>query len=369
MRQGDPIEQTVRVAREAGADEVYLSSDVSRYALERERRLAVECARHRLGLRAFPGVTIAPPGSLVPANGDHYRVFTPYWKAWRATRPRAVAATPRRIEVPSVATGRLPSLARLSARPTSPGRLRGGESVGLARARRWLRASLGTYEDEHDDLAGEGTSRLSPYLHFGCLSALALARAAEGRVGGEAFVRQLCWRDFHHQVTAAFPDLGRLDYRPRKLTWSTHTAVLAAWKDGRTGLPLVDAGMRQLRDEGWMPNRTRMAVAYFLTKGAGIDWRLGAAHFADWLVDADVANNAGNWQWTAGTGNDTRPNRRFNLLRQARRFDPDGTYVRRHVPELRSLEGPAVHTPWRLGTAALERLGYPDLVAPEIVAR
>jgi deoxyribodipyrimidine photo-lyase len=223
-----------------------------------------------------------------------------------------------------------------------------------------MRRHLAGYADIHDDLAEDQTSRLSPYLHFGCVSPGELAHQVLGGPGGEPFLRQLCWRDFHHQVLAAFPELPREDYRPRRARWEHHPAALEAWQHGLTGIPIVDAGMRQLLVEGWMANRARLLVASCLTKNLGIDWRAGADHFVGWLVDADVANNSGNWQWVAGTGNDTRPNRRFNLARQAQRFDGDGDYVRRHIPELAGIPGPAAHQPWRLGDSQRRRLDYPQ---------
>lgn len=165
---------------------------------------------------------------------------------------------------------------------------------------------------------------------------------ASGRsdAGAEAFVRQLAWRDFHHQVLAARPGAARADYRTKGDRWRYDGAEVTAWKEGRTGYPVVDAGMRQLLHEGWLHNRARMLVASFLTKTLYVDWRVGARHFLDLLVDGDVANNQLNWQWVAGTGTDTRPNRVLNPLVQARRFDPEGAYVRRWVPELAGLAGP-----------------------------
>jgi deoxyribodipyrimidine photo-lyase len=223
--------------------------------------------------------------------------------------------------------------------------------------RTFLREHLGEYDQRHDDLPGDGTSRLGAHLRFGCISPLELLREARERRGGEPFVRQLCWRDFHHQVLAANPGLPRRDYRPRGDRWSRSTLALEAWREGLTGYPVVDAAMRQLAAEGFMHNRARMTVASFLTKDLYIDWRAGAAHFWDLLCDGDIANNAGNWQWVAGTGNDTRPNRVLNPLRQAERFDPDGDYVRRYLPELESVPGKAVHRPWLIDGFA--RLGYP----------
>ncbi len=207
------------------------------------------------------------------------------------------------------------------------------------------------------------TSRLSAYLRFGCISPIELARAALPRPGGEEFCRQLAWRDFFHQVTAAFPEIARTDYRaapgsaPR--TWSADEGALDAWRAGQTGLPVVDAGLRQLAIEGFMHNRARMITASFLTRTLGIDWRHGYRHFRDLLTDGDVACNAGNWQWVAGTGNNPRPGRVLNPLRQAARFDRDGDYVRRYLPELASLSVRYVHTPWKLPAAQRRQVTYP----------
>jgi len=209
---------------------------------------------------------------------------------------------------------------------------------------------------------------LSPYLHFGCLSASAVLARSEDRPGGEAFARQLCWRDFYHQVLAARPDFPYTDYRSRGKRWRRSERLAEAWRRGLTGYPIVDAGMRQLEHEGFMHNRARLITASFLTKTMRIDWRLGAEHFARLLIDGDLACNTGNWQWVAGTGNDTRPNRILNPLRQARRFDHDGEYVRRYVPELATVAGRAVHEPWRLPPGERHRLDYPQPVIDYVAA-
>ncbi len=168
--------------------------------------------------------------------------------------------------------------------------------------------------------------------------------------GGEPFVRQLCWRDFYAQLVWARPDSLTADFRPRGDVWVDDPEGLARWQEGMTGFPLVDAGMRQLAAEGWMHNRARMVVASFLVKDLGIDWREGAAHFFDLLLDGDAAQNVGNWQWVAGTGVDSRPNRVYNPTRQREKLDPDGVYVRRYVPELadvptRHLDEPGLLAP------------------------
>ncbi len=342
------------------AEALYMSADVSGYAHGRKRRLAQACAAHGVGFRAFPGTTVVPPGEITPAGADHYRVFTPYLRRWHAAERRPLARVPGRLDFPEgLDAGRIPDVEELVHGAISPNLPIGGAAEGRRRASRWLDEGLAHYAARRDDLAGDDSSRLSPWLHFGCLSALELATEASSRDGGDAFVRQLCWRDFHHQVHNATPGLPREDYRGHGDRWRSDDADLQAWKDGCTGYPVVDAGMRQLLSEGWMHNRARLISASFLVKDLYLDWRLGAQHFWDLLVDGDMANNSGNWQWVAGTGNDTRPNRVFNPLRQAERFDPTGDYVRRYVPELAGIEGPGVHRPWDLG---LERStnDYPE---------
>jgi deoxyribodipyrimidine photo-lyase len=224
------------------------------------------------------------------------------------------------VRLADVDRGTLPTRPR----PDSPELPPGGETAARARLDRF---DATRYAERADVPAFDGTSKLSPYLHFGCVSPL---EVAERCAASEAFVRQLCWRDFHHQLLAARPETAQADIHPGRRQWRDDPAALEAWKCGETGVPLVDAGMKQLLREGWMHNRVRMVVASYLTKNLGIDWREGAAHFERWLVDADVANNRGNWQWVAGTGTDTRPNRRLSPERQAQRFDPGGVYVERY---------------------------------------
>jgi deoxyribodipyrimidine photo-lyase len=333
---------------------VGMAADVSAYARRRESRLAAECAKHRLALRLFPGLTVVDPGTLRPGGGgDSYRVFTPYFRAWQASSWRDEVATPDRIAFPpGVSAGQLPPIPD----GESPHAAEGGETIARRRFSTWLK-HIGPYAELHDAMADDGTSRLSPYLRFGCLSPLELANATREH---EAYVRQLCWRDFYYQVALAFPKLSTEAYRKSgDLEWRDDTDALEHWQDGRTGVPIVDAGMRQLKAEGWMHNRARLITAAFLTKHLGVDWRPGVQWFFRWLLDGDVPNNSGNWQWVAGTGNDSRPYRRFNPIRQAQRFDAEGVYVRRYVPELKGIEGGAVHQPWRLPAEVRRGLDYP----------
>jgi deoxyribodipyrimidine photo-lyase len=217
----------------------------------------------------------------------------------------------------------------------------------------WLAGPVDAYGERHDDLSG-GTSGLSPHLRWGTISARELEQRTldRGGAGAEAFARQLAWRDFYAHVLLRFPDNARLEFQPRyrELAWHEDPAGLRAWQEGRTGYPLVDAGMRQLAASGWMHNRARMVVGSFLTKDLHLDWRAGEAWFARLLLDGEPAQNNGNWQWIASTGVDPAPyfRRIFNPVLQQQKFDPDGIYVRRWVPELARVPTPRLAEPWTM---------------------
>jgi deoxyribodipyrimidine photo-lyase len=359
LRRGQVVEEAMKVAGEVGADELHIARDWSRYARRREERLRKACEAAGIEFTAHPGVTILDPGAVTPTGGDHFKVFSPYHRAWSAANLREEAGTPRKLSAPTtLAAGELPPLDQLTDGEPSPDREPGGETQARKRMKAFLRDRVDSYDEGHDDLAGHGTSSLSAHIRWGCVSPRELATEASEVRGGDPFVRQLCWRDFHHQVLAAFPDLPRRDYRSRRDRWSRSEEVFEAWKEGRTGYPLVDAGMRQLRAEGYMHNRARLTTGSFLTKDLYVDWRKGAWHFWDLLTDGEIANNSGNWQWVAGTGNDTRPQRVLSPVRQAERFDPDGIYVRRWVPELASVRGKAIFRPWLM--EGFEALDYPE---------
>ncbi|MBF9067188.1 cryptochrome/photolyase family protein [Streptacidiphilus fuscans] len=362
VRHGAVPAEVAALAADTGATEVHMAADHSAFARAREASLLAALAP--LGVRLVTHeavITAVAPGAAVPAGSDHYAVFTPYLRRWSGVPLRRPLPPPPRLRTPAAPVSD-PLPPRPDADLLSPQLAPGGETEARRRMQDWLTGHLDAYADEHDALADDLTSRLSPYLHFGCLSATELVHhaRASGTAGAQAFERQLAWRDFHHQVLAARPDAARHDYRPRGDHWREAPDELKAWQDGRTGYPLVDAGMRQLRAQGWMHNRARMVTASFLCKTLGIDWREGAAHFLSLLVDADVANNQLNWQWVAGTGTDTRPNRVLNPVAQAKRYDTDGAYVRRWVPELARLSAPAIHEPWKLPAALHAELGYPD---------
>jgi deoxyribodipyrimidine photo-lyase len=332
VRTGDPTEVIPRLADETGACGVYFTSDVSRYARARDQRIV-----ERLGslARPQPGNYIADIDRLATRNGDPYSVFSPFFRAWQAAPRRPIHATPRALHTPAtLPKGRLP-------RGTHDASA--GARHAHTAARRFLAGPAAAYADRHDDLCG-GTSQLSPHLRWGAISPLALEHRA-ANAGHDAFVRQLAWRDFFAHVL--LHDLGSRRPDP---AWDHDDVLLTAWQEGRTGYPLVDAGMRQLARTGWMHNRARMVVGSFLTKDLHLDWRLGEAHFARLLLDGELAQNNGNWRWIASVGVDPAPpsRRMFNPTRQQQRFDPDGAYVRRWVPELAHVPTALLAEPWTM---------------------
>ncbi len=357
VRRGHWVTEVVRVVSESGARTVHLSTGVTGLAQARIVALRAAGADHEFSVVTHPGVTVIPTDVLRTGAGTAYQVFTPFYRRWLATPWRAPLAAPRSIRLPDgIDPGRVPTLEALTRIAPAPECARGGETEGLARLRTWAATGLAHYGANHDAIGVDGTSHASPYLHFGCLSPLEVATRLRDRPGGESFVRQLCWRDFFAQLLAARPELAREDLRHRGTPGGTADEAFDAWRAGRTGYPLVDAGMRQLQREGFMHNRVRMVVASFLTKDLDVAWQLGARHFMDLLVDGDVASNQCNWQWAAGTGTDSNAHRVFNPTRQSERFDPDGVYIRRYVTELAGVAAKAIHDP---PEAERDRCGYP----------
>ena len=357
VRRGRWVDEVVQLIESVGADAVFVSDDYSASARRRLGELHKAATEHGFSVEVHAGVTVVPPTQLRTRSGGDYKVFTPYYRAWLAAPWRARCAPPERIDTPStIDSGALPQLGELIDGRPSPGLVRGGEDAALATLRDWSPA-LSDYEAGHNDLAADATSRISAHLHFGCLSALEVATLLRDRQGGAAFVRQLCWRDFFHQVLDVDPRRSWSDVRPRGDEWDDDDEMFSAWTQGRTGYPVVDAGMRQLAADGFMHNRARMIVASFLTKDLYQDWRRGAAHFSTLLADADVACNQLNWQWVAGTGNDPNAFRVFNPTLQGRRFDPNGEYIRRYVSELADVAVDDLHDPPPLVRLAT---GYPE---------
>ncbi|MGI8580487.1 MAG: cryptochrome/photolyase family protein [Solirubrobacteraceae bacterium] len=366
VREGLPHEEIAKLAGEVAADAVYFASDVSPYARARDQ--VARAALEQAGVRAVftPGNFCADFGKLATKDGRPYTVFSPFYRSWDVAPRRTVHRAPPEIPGPpsAVPTGALPALRDFGLEPDP--RLVDPIPAGEAEARDRLSAFLGgpldLYAERHDRLAG-GTSVLSPHIHFGNVS----VREIEERVlrhdgeGPDAFRRQLAWRDFYGSVLWHFPDNAFEPFQERyaSLEAPGEEEHLGAWKEGVTGYPLVDAGMRQLRATGWMHNRARLVTGSFLVKDLHVDWRHGEAHFMRHLLCGDEAQNNGNWQWVASVGVDPAPvfRRMFNPTRQWERFDDEGEYVRRWVPELARVPLERLGEPWTMSDAEQEACG------------
>jgi deoxyribodipyrimidine photo-lyase len=329
-----------------------------------------------------PGLfAVDDPTTLRNSTGEPYRVFTPFHRAWlHAPRRRALAAPTSVPAPPGLDTERLPTLEELGLEQVCTNPAQGGERRGRQVIRRFLSEQVAGYGSRRDALASDSTSRLSPYLHFGCISPRELEQLLGEGNRHAAFRRQLCWRDFYAQVLAHFPENARSEFQSRyrgTIRWSRAKKRFEAWCEGATGYPLVDSAMRQLRLEGWMHNRARLVVGSFLTKDLGIDWRWGERWFMRLLIDGDEANNNGNWQWIASVGVDPQPafRRIYNPARQQQRFDPHGEYVRRYVPELRDVPDEYLAEPWTMPDAVQKQAGcvigsdYPRPIVDHAAAR
>jgi deoxyribodipyrimidine photo-lyase len=379
IRRGRAEDELPELAAEVGAAEVHFTADAGPFA-----RLRTEALGKRgVTMVAHPGLAAVDDlGELHTQSGHPSTVFSPFHRLWLEQPRRDVLGAPRRLPaLPArLALGRLPSLESLGLEQEVDEPPPGGESAARERLAHFLHADVRDYAGNHDALGRDRTSRLSPYLHFGCLSAREAEERLPGGTGAEAFRRQLCWRDFHHHVLLHFPRNARSEFQERyrgTIPWSHAEKRYEAWCEGRTGFPLVDAGMRQLRREGWMHNRARLVVGSFLTKDLGIDWRCGERWFMRLLVDGDEANNNGNWQWIASVGTDPAPafRRIFNPARQQERHDPDGGYVRRYVPELRDVPAEHLAEPWTMPEAVQREAGcvigtdYPEPIVDHAEAR
>lgn len=377
--------------RDAGPITLFAANDTTPYATKRDERVAQALRGLGVGVERVGGSALIAPGRLLSGSGTPYRIFTPYYRAWLAAlgdelttlkTPEALPAAPTtamreyRPNDQAIAAASEPSAARaLLPLP--------GEPAARAQADAWLAAgeTIDHYAERRDRLAQtSGSSRLSAALHLGLLSPRELAARllplAEGS-SRAAWLRQLAWRDFYIEVLANAPHAATGSWRPAydAIEWEQDPEGFAAWCEGRTGYPVVDAAMRELRQSGLMHNRARMIVASFLVKDLLIDWRRGETHFLRHLVDGDVAANNGGWQWSAGSGTDAQPYFRIlNPVRQSERFDPDGVYLRRWLPELAALPDQALHAPWEhpevLATARIV-LGrdYPAPIVDHAAAR
>lgn len=403
VRVGRPAEVVPAVAAEVGAVTVLVSRDPTPYGRDRDRAVAARLEEDGVELRARTGILVHEPEAVLRPNGEPYSVFTPFLRRWEAESLRAVVPAPD--ELPPLPPGfkareeadaeGIPEADALGLPPPTAEvdrLLDPGEPAARARLDAWLAAGPDggpdTYDRTRDRLADPAaTSRLSQDLRFGLLSpveVVARTLADGGRSDGvRRYVSELAWRDFYAHVLWHEPRLATESFQPRYAgaTWpggilGDDSPAFDAWRDGRTGYPIVDAPMRQLRAAGFMPNRARMIVASFLTKDLLIDWRAGEAHFMHHLVDGDPASNLGGWQWAASVGTDAQPYFRvFNPVTQGKRFDPDGDYVRTWLPELARVPTARVHEPWTMSdgeqAAAGCRIGtdYPAPIVDHAEAR
>ena len=360
---GDPASVIPDLARSVTAASVHVAADFAPYGMQRDAD--VEQALGPIPLIRTGSPYAVAPGRVVKDDGSAYRVFTPFYKAWLRHgwrspapdlahdvdwwRPIEGDGLPQR---PDLGDLRLPAA---------------GEAAAWERWERFRQGALAQYKDNRDRPDLDGTSALSHHLRWGELHPRSLLAELADDPGAETFRKELCWREFYADVLAQFPGSARdsLDARyDERMRWAQDAAatrMFDLWASGTTGYPFVDAGMRQLRAEGWVHNRVRMVVASFLVKDLHLPWQLGAREFMRWLRDGDLASNSHGWQWTAGCGTDAAPFYRiFNPVLQGLKFDPDGDYVRRYLPELRHIAGKAVHEPWNNPQGYAH--GYPERI-------
>jgi deoxyribodipyrimidine photo-lyase len=386
---GRPIDVVPDFVRGVGADALYMTRDATPYGCRRDRAVADALGPLGIEVHAKRGLYVHEPDEVLTREGGSFSVYSPFRRAWSALPQREVLAAPNRIpSVAGAATSRpdpVSTLAELGFDgPTADPALlvEPGEPAARARLARWLDSGVDAYADVRDRLDLAATSRLSQDLRFGLLSPLEVATRADGPGDGRrVFTSEVVWREFYAHVLWHHPHLLHEPFLRRfaALPWRTGPdadADFDAWREGRTGYPVVDAAMRQLRASGFVHNRGRMIAASFLTKDLLLDWRRGEAHFMAHLVDGDPASNNGGWQWASSVGTDPQPYFRiFNPVLQGRRFDPDGAYVRRWVPELARVLTTRIHEPWTMtpdeAAAAGCRIGteYPAPIVDHAAAR
>lgn len=358
VRHGDPVTVVPQVVAKVGASSVHVSADFGPYGTRRDE--AVEKALGDVALVRTGSPYAVAPGRLTKSDGDVYKVYTPYFRAWKqhGWRDPATAIAGRVDWHTDLDSDDVPDDPTLPEGVELPD---AGEDAALKAWKRYHDRALGNYGDERDRPDLDSTSRMSVYLKWGAIHPRTML--ADLGQGDDTYRGELAWREFYATILATWPDSAREYFLPDLAAMefaSPDSAAFEAWKQGRTGFPIVDAGMRQLLATAWMHNRVRMIVASFLVKDLHIEWQHGARHFMKHLVDGDLPSNQHGWQWTAGTGTDAAPYFRvFNPITQGQKFDPQGDYVRRWVPELRDIEGKAAHTPWELDAPPAD---YPEQV-------
>ena len=378
VRHGRAVEEIPRLATELGVVAVYANRDYEPSARQRD---AVVAARLKAEGRDFVDCkdqVIFERDEVLTQAGTPFSVFSPYARVWRAKlTPGDLLAhncvpRPGQLAAPDAILP-APTLEDLGFAPTDL-KVPGGMSGGAQLFEDFL-TRIGRYHEARDFPAVKGVSYLSPHLRFGTVSIRQLAAAAHAESlqangkGAGTWLNELIWREFYQMILWFRPDVVDRSFKPEydALVWDDASGLLEAWKTGHTGYPLVDAAQRQLLQSGWMHNRLRMVTASFLTKDLGIDWRLGERHFADWLLDYELASNNGGWQWAASTGCDAQPYFRiFNPVTQSEKFDPQGKFIRRYVPELNDVPDKFVHAPWKMPAPPA---GYPAPIVDHAVAR
>lgn len=379
VRHGRAVDEIPRLARELGVAEVYANRDYEPAAQARDAAVDRQLAAIGGRLLLYKDQVIFERDELLTGAGRPYTVFTPYKNAWlkRLSAADHAPFTPQGCFAPAPAS--LPTLAELGFAPTDLGQL--GIVPGMTGARQlWDEFRAGRirrYGALRDFPAEKGVSYLSVHLRFGSISIRELVSAALAEKA-ETWLNELIWRDFYFMILDRFPHVVDRAFKPEydAIRWADWPEGLATWQQGRTGYPLVDAAMRQLNHSGWMHNRLRMVVASFLCKDLGLDWRLGERYFAEQLNDFDLSANNGGWQWAASSGCDAQPwFRIFNPVTQSEKFDPDGKFIRRFVPELARVPDKFIHAPWTMGRLEQEALGvvigrdYPAPIVDHAAAR
>ncbi|MEO8431681.1 MAG: deoxyribodipyrimidine photo-lyase [Acidobacteriota bacterium] len=362
VRRGPAARALPDLLAETGAEAVYANMEIGPYPEARDREAAGAVASAGARFRLFGDALLVEPDALLSGTGEPYAVYSPFARSWEAAVKRPPSPAPSRLgtpELPGVPLGRVRAWRDLPADPLAPA---GGEDAARMLLEDFIGRPLARYASGRDRPSADGTSRLSPHLHFGTVSPrtilAAVGEAARqspaSAAGARKFVRELAWREFFHHVLFHHPRVAQESFRREfdRIAWREDAAGLSAWKEGQTGYPFVDAGMRQLAATHWMHNRARMCAASFLTKDLHVHWLEGQRWFERTLADADLANNNGGWQWVAGSGTDAAPYFRiFNPVLQSRKFDPDGAYIRRFVPALSRVPAGKIHEPWTMTPA------------------
>ncbi len=350
VRTGRAVDVIPELADELGARTVHVSTETEPGGAARDAAVRDALASRDVGWMATGSPYAVTPGRILNSSGDGFRVFTPFLRAWREHGWRGPSVDPDGLRLTRADSDDRAWASIDRARRDCPIELPpAGEAAALERWSQFLETGLPGYDEHRDRPDLDATSQLSPYLKFGVVHPRTLLAGLQGRrgKGAERYTAELAWREFYADVLFRAPASLNADLHPLGVTYDEPGDRFRAWQEGRTGYPIVDAGMRQLLRTGWMHNRVRMITASFLTKDLHVWWPAGARHFLDHLIDGDLASNTHGWQWTAGTGTDAAPYFRvFNPVTQAEKFDPDGDYVRRWVPELAHLPGAAAHRPW-----------------------